>query len=49
MHRDGKIVVGSTIAVRYRDEGKDHIATAIALQKPLAIWAKQYSMLRVRT
>jgi hypothetical protein len=33
-HRDGKIVVGSTIAVRYRDEGKDHIATAMALQKP---------------
>ena len=32
--RDGKIVVGSTIAVRYREEGKDHIATAIALQKP---------------
>jgi len=32
-HRDGKIVVGSTIAVRYREEGKDHIATAIALQE----------------
>jgi hypothetical protein len=32
--RDGKIIVGSTIAVRYRDEGKDHIATAIALQEP---------------
>jgi hypothetical protein len=33
-HRDGRIVVGSMIAVRYREEGKDHVATAIALQRP---------------
>lgn len=33
-HRDGKIVVGSTVSVRYRDDGKTHVATAIALQKP---------------
>jgi hypothetical protein len=32
-HRDGTIVVGSTVSVRYREEGKDHVATAIALQK----------------
>lgn len=30
--RAGTIVVGNTISVRYRDEGKLHIATAIALQ-----------------
>jgi hypothetical protein len=33
-HRDGKIVIGSTVSVRYRDDGKNHVATAIALQKP---------------
>ncbi|HEY7445415.1 MAG TPA: hypothetical protein VH701_23510 [Vicinamibacterales bacterium] len=33
-HRDGKIVVGSTVSVRYREDGKTHVATAIALQKP---------------
>jgi hypothetical protein len=32
--RDGKIVVGSTVSVRYREDGKTHVATAIALQKP---------------
>ena len=33
-HRDGKIVVGSIVSVRYREDGKTHVATAIALQKP---------------
>jgi hypothetical protein len=33
-HRDGKIEVGATVSVRYRDEGEFHVATAIALQKP---------------
>jgi hypothetical protein len=33
-HREGTIVVGSTVSVRYREAGKDHVATAIALQKP---------------
>ena len=32
-HRDGTIVVGSTVSVRYHEAGKDHVATAIALQK----------------
>jgi hypothetical protein len=27
------IVVGSTVAVRYREDGKNHVATAIALQR----------------
>lgn len=33
-HRDGTIFVGAPVAVRYREEGKTHVATAIALQKP---------------
>lgn len=33
-HREGVIVVGSTVSVRYREEGKNHVATAIALQEP---------------
>jgi hypothetical protein len=32
-HRDGKIAVGSTVSVRYHEDGKEHVATAIALQK----------------
>ena len=32
-HRDGKIVVGSTVSVRYREDGTTHVAIAIALQK----------------
>jgi hypothetical protein len=32
-HREGTIVVGSTVSVRYREKGKDHIATAVALQR----------------
>ena len=33
-HRDGTIVVGSMVSVRYRDDGRNHVATAIAVQKP---------------
>ena len=33
-HREGVIVVGSTVSVRYREDGKNHVATAIALQRP---------------
>lgn len=33
-HKDGKIVVGSIVSVRYREDGETHVATAIALQKP---------------
>jgi hypothetical protein len=33
-HREGVIVVGSTVSVRYREEGKNHVATAIALRRP---------------
>ena len=33
-HREGTIVVGATVSVRYRDEGKVHLATAVALQTP---------------
>lgn len=32
--REGTIVVGSTVSVRYRESGKSHIATAIAIQRP---------------
>ena len=32
-HREGTVVVGATVSVRYRDEGKVHVATAVALQK----------------
>jgi hypothetical protein len=31
-HWEGVVVVGSTVSVRYREEGKDHVATAITLQ-----------------
>ena len=33
-HREGVIVVGSSVSVRYREDGKNHVATAIALQRP---------------
>lgn len=33
IHREGTITVGSTVAVRYRDEGQHHIATAISVQR----------------
>jgi len=33
-HRAGVIVVGSTVSVRYREDGKNHVATAMALQRP---------------
>jgi hypothetical protein len=33
-HREGVIVVGSLVSVRYREDGKNHVATAIALQRP---------------
>jgi hypothetical protein len=32
-HREGIIVAGSTVSVRYREDGKNHVATAIALQR----------------
>ena len=33
-HRAGVVVVGSTVSVRYREDGKNHVATAITLQRP---------------
>lgn len=33
VHREGAIVVGATVAVRYRDEGDVHVATAVSVQK----------------
>ena len=33
VHTEGAIVVGSPVSVRYRDEGRVHIATAVALQR----------------
>src|SRR5262245_1172599 len=32
--REGMIGVGSAVSVRYREEGKTNIATAVALQRP---------------
>jgi hypothetical protein len=32
-HRAGAIVVGAMVSVRYRDDGKSHIATAVARQR----------------
>jgi hypothetical protein len=32
-HREGVIVVDSAVSVRYREDGKNHVATAIALQR----------------
>ena len=34
-HIEGTIVVGATVSVRYRDEGEEHIATAIAVKNKL--------------
>jgi len=31
--REGAIVVGATVSVRYRDEGHVHLATAVAQQR----------------
>jgi hypothetical protein len=31
--REGAVVVGSTVSVRYREDGKTRIATAVALQR----------------
>jgi hypothetical protein len=31
--REGVIVVGASVSVRYREDGKNHVATAIALQR----------------
>jgi hypothetical protein len=33
-HREDMIVVGSTVSVRYREDGRNHVATAIALKQP---------------
>lgn len=30
---EGDIIVGSTVSVRYREEGKRHVATAVALHR----------------
>jgi hypothetical protein len=32
--REDAIVVGSTVSVRFREEGRTNVATAIALQRP---------------
>jgi hypothetical protein len=32
-HRDGVIVVGSTVSVRYREDGGNRVATAVALHQ----------------
>jgi hypothetical protein len=34
LHQEGTLAVGATVSVRYRDDGKDHVATAISVQKP---------------
>lgn len=33
VHLEGRPAVGATISVRYRDEGHDHVATAISVEK----------------
>ena len=33
-HRDGTIEVGSSVSVRYREDGKTNVATAITAQHP---------------
>jgi hypothetical protein len=33
-HREGTVAVGAPVSVRYREEGKNHIATAITVQHP---------------
>lgn len=32
-HREGVITVGATVAVRYRDEGSTHVATAVTVER----------------
>src|SRR5262245_59725222 len=33
-HQDGTIVSGAPVSVRYREEGANHVATAITVQHP---------------
>lgn len=33
-HREGTLAVGAPVAVRYREDGKTYIATAITVQQP---------------
>jgi len=33
-HREGTVIVGAPVSVRYREEGKRYIATAIRVQQP---------------
>jgi hypothetical protein len=33
VHLEGAPEVGATISVRYRDQGRDHVATAISVEK----------------
>jgi hypothetical protein len=33
-HRQGTVVVGTPVAVRYREDGKTYVATAITAQQP---------------
>ena len=34
IHRQGTIGVGTTVSVRYQDDGKRHVATAITVDNP---------------
>ena len=33
-HRDGTMAVGAPVSVRYREDGKMHVATAVVAQQP---------------
>ena len=33
-HREGTVEAGAPVSVRYREEGKSHVATAITVQRP---------------
>ena len=34
-HVEGDLILGATVSVRYRDEGRRHLATAIAVEAPI--------------
>src|SRR6185295_9803891 len=34
IHRQGRISVGTRVSVRYQDDGKRHVATAITVENP---------------
>jgi hypothetical protein len=35
-HKEGAVAVGAPVSVRYQEEGKNHVATAVSVEQPKA-------------